>query len=250
MTASTVPAPLSQWLLAQLSEGALPSVVAAPLHRRVRRSRSWSAHYHLQRQIERGVGVSETPAPLSSGQKDLLKRLILDDPRLQAQASPATTPLSAGALAAACAGALVLVAQPAPVDDGVGGGVVDFATRGDQHSQLRLRVRCVVDGAVSDDVEARADDVTLACADGALLAIAVTSTSDASHDVAVEVVDADGIASRFVDVAVAAGASNVLVPTGLRLEGDGERRVRLVDAKTGAVRSADVIVRVTTGAAR
>ncbi len=240
---ATAPSPLSQWLLLQLAENTLPHVVAAPLHRRARRDATWGSWYHLLRQTERGVGATDTPPPLSSNQKDLLRRLILDDPALNESTSTASSTIGAGALAAAAAGALVLIANPAPpsVPDAP---IVqrEFVARG-QGDQLRLRVRCVVDGGVSADVEARVDAARLDCVAGGLLAIAVTNTSDTDRRVAVEVVDVDGIAaSPLGDVLVPAGAVNVLVPTGLRLDGAGQRTLRLVDASSSAVWSADVVV--------
>jgi len=242
---ATAPSPLSQWLLAQLAENTLPGVVAAPLHRRARRDATWGSWYHLLRQTERGVGATDAPPPLSSNQKDLLKRLILDDVADAASPGTVSSSLGAGALAAAAAGALVLVAQPAPpADDVIEAPVLadgGFVARGEQ--ELRLRVRCIVDGAVSGDVEARADVARLDCVAGGLLAIAVTNTGADRQRVAIEVVDVDGISDRPLgEVVVEGGAVNVLVPTGLRLDGAGERRLRVVDVDSGAVRSADVVV--------
>ncbi len=232
----TQPSPLSRWLIEKLADGALPTFIARHVHARVRRTPSWSSFYSALRMAERASG----DAPLGQAQTALLRDLILRDAAVER-----TTPrrqLAWQALAAAtAAGVLFLIVRPNTVGDDA------YVARGD--ADVRVLVRCVVGDRVVADVEARAGGVepaTLSCPDGGVLAVSATNTTPEDIVVAVEVKDAAGHASRpIVSLAVPAGAVAVLADDGVRLDratGDGVRRLRLIDAVTGAPRSRTVEV--------
>lgn len=226
------PSLLARWLLWHLAEGHLPSSIARIVHERVRRNPTWARWYHLVRRAE--VEAATEEPGLSQSQMAMLQSMVLDHPSL-APATRRAPRLAVGlSLAAAAAGLFIVVSRP--------GGDGDFVARGD--GDVRVRVRCVVGGATVSDVEAKDVEAKLQCQVDGLLVVSATNTSDHEATVVVELVGADGGTLRpLPHLALAAGVVDHLNDEGIKLDGAGTRRLRLV-SPTGERVSPDVVIEV------
>lgn len=219
------PSAFAQWILLLHSEGRLPPPIARWARARVAGDATWRAHYHLLRQAERGGGGVGAPV-LSDHQRASIRAGLLDAlPESSAARAPSWNMVPATVLAGACAvGFVVLSTPPVPVDDG-------FVARGQEG--LRLQAHCAVGDVVVSHAESIGPVTSLACAEGAFVALTLTNTGSDDREVAVVTDGAgeehgDGATPEVVlaQVVVPAGAVGVQVPAGIRL-GPHQRTVRV-----------------------
>lgn len=217
---------IARTLLPRLAAGAVPTAIAAPLHRVVRDDPALAAAYHALRRAEHAAAGSAA-APLSPGQRDLLEALVLGaaapaSVQVPARAPRRSLPALAGAMAVACA-TVFLVLPSLRQDDPGAFGVGDLEARSARISAqpVGVKVTCVRDARSLGSATAgvRQSGETLACPHGSLLAFSATNLGQAARHVFAVGVAADG-ALRWYEpfgrggqsVRVAAGAVDEVMP--------------------------------------